>query len=259
MTTGLGTRTRFTREAYMMVIRMLADNYKYTQIVRAIHERFPDHRPDGETPITYRMVWHLSHQREDEVQQMREELNKNLTDLWIANKRQRLVALQDIYTDANRWVPKRVIEPPRGPGRRSKEEMEEKFKRGVPKALVVFEKDTPTMLAALKQAREELGVTAADRIADSITDLVRQAEEQRGLEITAEASDRPKDAVDYLQEARLIELPSPSRSKGADAKRGFLDGDAPMLGEDATRELVGEPLLEAPPTSEKSTPTSDTE
>ena len=239
----------------MTVIRMLADNYKLTQVLRIVHEKFPVHRPDGDIPVTYRMIWYVAHERVEEVEQLRSELNQNLSDLWITNLRQRLTALQDIYQDANRWVPKRIIEPPRGPGRMSKDEIEKRAREGVPGAILVYEKDTTTMLNSLKQAREELGVTAADKAAGSLSDLVQLMEEQRGLERTGPVDEHPANAVTYIEKARMLELPAPNRSKGPDDQLQFLDGDAEELRGDATGEIPGGEPPDDPILPEKSTPT----
>lgn len=222
--------TRFTREAYMMVIRMMAENYKRIQIMRVIHDRFPQHRPGEELEVSYQMLYQLSRSRREEVMELREELNRELTDMWMANKRQRIQALQDIYEDCNRWVPRRIIEAPKKSG-----------VPGVPvedaKPVLVYEKNVRGMLDALKQAREEMGDTPEGKIAQSFADLVRQAEEQRGLEKTADVTVHPVDAVDYIEDAVVLEIEGPSRSKGADTKRGFLDGADPSLSGNATKLL----------------------
>jgi len=233
--------TRFTREAYAMAIRMTADNYRRVQILKAIHKNFPDHRPGEEREVTAQMLWHLATTRRDEIDALREELNRDLKDLWIANKRQRLVSLQEMFEDCNRWVPKKIIEPPWKPSKDGEDK---------PKPLVVFEKNVAGMLGVLKQAREELGETAADKTAQSLQDLVRFAEEQRGLERTKTIDAHPTDAVEYLEEAKVAEIEPPSRSKGADKRRGFLDGADPMLNDDAT-------LRQLEPGEEESTPTAD--
>jgi hypothetical protein len=241
-------KTRLGREAYAVAIRMLAENYRRPLILRAIHERFPEHRSGEPAEVNNRILMGIAQTRKDEIEELRERLNAELDDLWIANKRQRLVALQEMFEDCNRWVPKKVIEPPWKPG-------QDDEKR--PAAIVVYEKDVPGMLGVLKQAREELGVTAADRAAESIADLVRIAEEQRGLERTTTIDAHPVDAVEYIEEAMVVELAPPVRTKGQDAARGFLDGGAGSVGDDSTLELpwhAGEPWASPvpPPPSEKS-------
>jgi len=238
-------QTRLSSEAYALALRMLADNYRKPQIMRAIHERFPEHRPDGERPVTKQVIWSLARTRRDEVRGLREKLNQELDDLWIANKRQRLVALQEMFEDCNRWTPKKVIEVPAPP--KDGEEVRARV-------LIVYEKDVPAMLGVLKQAREELGVTAEDRAAKSLQDLVQMAEEQRGLKRTTTIDAHPVDAVEYIEDAQVLELPPAARTKGADAVRGFLAGDADVGSEAMLQLDVGDAFVEHPqgtPTLEK--------
>lgn len=204
-------RTRLSREAYALAIRMMAENFQRAEILREIHTRFPKrHGPEGDLPCTAEVLRNLSRSRQDEINDLRKKLNESLSDLWIANKRTRITALQRIFSDANRWVPKRLIESQ---------------KPGSPtRSIVVYEKDTKTMLKALEQARAEIGGTPEERTAQSLEDLVRLAEENRGLERTVPAKDRLDDAVPVIEDAQLLEAPDNYPSRGSDEKRGFVDG-----------------------------------
>ena len=145
-----------------------------------------------------------------DVKALRAKLNENLDDLWIADKRQRLIGFQKVFEDANRWVPHSILSKPGGP------------------PIVVYRKDTDVMLKALKMARDELGESATERAAQSLEDLVKQAERSRGLEVEAEIGAPVVDAVPVLEDAQLLEIPEQYRTSGDDSKRGFLAGDVDM-------------------------------
>jgi hypothetical protein len=187
--------------AYALIVRMIAENFTLRQAESEVNRQYPDEK------ITYEQIRRVSATRQADIKALRRKLNEELDDLWIANKRQRLIGLQHVYEDANRWVPHSLLSQPGGP------------------PVVVYRKDTSAMLSALKQARDELGESATERAAQSLEDLVTHAEKTRGLEVTAEVGEEVPEAVPVLTDAQLLELPAQQRTAGADEKRGFLPGD----------------------------------
>ncbi len=210
MPSGPGGQITLSTEAYYTVLRMLAENYKVPRIVREIEARFPEeHGKEGVSPVTYRMVRRLKETRGDEIAEVRRRVRDHVEDLWITQKRSRIQQAQLMFEDANRWVPKRLLEP-RG---------------GVGAPVVVYEKDHGTMMKALQFVREELGEDPGSRQADSLEALVRAAETARGLEVTAEDAEFTKeDAVPSIDDAVLVEIEPNYPSAGADPSMGFLDG-----------------------------------
>ncbi len=190
------------------MLRLLAENYKMRRVVRVVHEVFAEeHGPGSAAECTFGMVRWIKETRQEEIRALREKLRAETSDLWIAQTRQRLIALEKIYEDCNRWVPVRLLEDRRG---------------GTSK--VVYAKNVDGMVKCLKQAREELGEDPASRAADSLEDLVRRAEKERGLTATVDAEVIPERSVPVVDDALLIELAGENRSAGADEERGFLDG-----------------------------------
>ena len=196
---------------------MFAENFGQTRVLREIHKKYPEHRPDGDSPVTLDAVRHLKSTRKAEVKELRVKLNERAGDeLWIANRFSRLKQLQNLFEDANRWVPKRLLrgDPEEDGGPR--------------RSIVVYEKDTGTMIKAVIQAREELGEDADSRQAQSLEDMVRLAEAERGLAKTEEIDVTPADAVPKATDVELVEGPRHYPSKGDDIERGLLDGDTEL-------------------------------
>jgi hypothetical protein len=200
---------RISRMAYAMIIRLLADNVKMARIQRAVAQT----HPDDEVP--YIMVQRIKRNRQHEVKELRKRLNSELDDLWITSKRERLVGLQQIYEDCNRWVPNRVI-------------LVEKKKSdddGGPSGVISYTKNVDGMLKALKQARDELGESAEEKQASALETLVQMAERERGLEKTIDVESTPDfESVPELRDAQMLEIEGEVRTKGADESKGFLDG-----------------------------------
>lgn len=212
--------TRLTHEAYAVALRMLADNHKVMPVVREIQKRFPEeHGPESTSPVSYHVIRGVWERRQDEIKALRKKLNDELDHLWITQKRQRLEALQEMFADANRWVPDKIIEP-RSPGVTS---VPTPSGGSVP-SLVVYKKDTNTMLSVLKQAREEMGEDPESKKADSLSDLVRAAEEARGLQKTADLGHQEEEDVPYIEDARVVDVDPTYPSAGDDEERGFVDG-----------------------------------
>lgn len=227
---------QLTPEAYAVIVRMLASNYKPKRIVDFVHERYPEHRPDGSEPVDDTMVKSIRRRRQPEIRELRERLNQEVDDLWIANKRTRLEALQHLFEDANRWTPTKVIEyrerveepdqernpqvgdpVPGGPGRGDR--------RYEVRNLIVYEKPVDTLARLLKQAKEELGEDPGSRMANSLEELIKRAEEERGLEKTGDVGGTPPDgSVDYIEDAMVVEIPEEARSRGDALHRNQLDG-----------------------------------
>jgi hypothetical protein len=212
---GVG-KTNFSTQAYALCVRMLAENWRRGKVLEEIHRRFPEHRLDGEQPVTVDAVKNVIKRRQAEIQQLREELNAEVGDMWIANRRSQLAALQRIFEDQNRYTPKRILE-----GTLTKIEA---LAGKSPKRIVVYEKDTGGMLATLRLAREVTGADAGTRVANTLEDLVKRAEKERGLEISEPIDVTPEGAVPMLQDAKLIDVPDVYPSRGDDQRLGLLDG-----------------------------------
>ena len=208
--------TNLSHMAYALVIRMFADNWWPRRVLQEVHARFAEHRPDGERPVLIETIKGLKKSRQEEIRALRGYLNSQLDDLWIANKRARLEAAQNIFMDANRWVPKRVLE--------IIEKSEGSDGTLVTRSMVVYEKETRVMLDALRYSREELGVDPGSRVAQSLEDLVREAERSRGLQVTEGAPALESGTVPILEDARLIESPTPYHTKGALPSKNILGG-----------------------------------
>lgn len=212
-------KMQISQSAYSMTLRLLAENLS----LRRTQGEVQDAHPDEE--ITFGMIRRIHVTRKDEVRALRRKLNEALDDLWIANRRQRLIGLQQIYEDANRWVPDHLLTS-NAPG--------------VP-AVVVYKKNVDAMLKALKQAREEVGGTPQEKQADALERLAALAERERGLERTIDVNEVPDfDTVPELRDAELIEYPGVVRTKGASKMKGFLSGDEAEANAAATHLL---PLL----------------
>lgn len=205
MTEGLN-KLAISERAYPYALRMLAENFKMKRVVRELNQLFPN-----DPEVTYHTVRRIKETRQDEIKALRQKLNDNLDDLWIADKRQRLVALQMMFEDANRWTPKTVLAKPGAP------------------PVVVYDKNLGVMKDILKQARDELGGTPADRAADSLEALIKMAEESRGLQRTTglEGLSDPGNTP-ALEGAQMIEIEAEYRTAGADEARGQLAGGAPV-------------------------------
>lgn len=210
ITSGPG-QSAFHGTSYLYVVRMLAENFPPTRILGEIHKKFPEHRPNGDSPVSLSAVKSIKKKRSSEVDELRQELNERAgKELWIANRFQRLKQMQNIYEDANRWVPKRAITVVEDGARRS---------------VLVYEKETGMMLKTLAQAREELGEDSGSRQAQSLEDLVKLAEQERGLQLTEEIDVTPVDAVPKATDVELIDPPDFYPSAGDDPERGILDGE----------------------------------
>ncbi len=199
-----------TRAAYVMVVRMLAENVGMTIIQRKVSAAHPD------SPVTYNQIRNLKRNRQPEIKELRKRLNEELDDLWIAQKRQRIIGLQQIYEDCNRWVPEKILLV----GKDSDDD-------GGPSSVISYRKNVDGMLKALKQVRDELGESAGEKQASALETLVKLAERERGLQQTIDVETVPDfDTVPELRDAQLLEIEGEVRTKGADEAKGFLDGSA---------------------------------
>lgn len=212
---GIGG-TSFSTQAYALCVRMLAENWRRGRVLEEIHRRFPEHRLDGAQPVTIEAVKNVIKKRQAEIRELREALNKEVDDMWIANRRSQLGALQEIFEDQNRWVPDKILEAPR-----TKAEVLEGKK---PRQIVVYKKDTGGMINTLRLAREITGTDAGTRVADSLEALVQRTEKERGLEHTEVIDVTPEGAVPVIADAKLLEPPPVYPSKGEDPRLGLLDG-----------------------------------
>lgn len=226
---GVGA-TGMTAQVYGFVIRMIADGHKNAPIRRAVEKFFPD-----EPVPTSDRLRNLRIKRKPEITALRERLSASFDDMWIARKRQRLEALEQIFEDANRWSPKRAIELALTNQQRqlmnadpsSLTEKEKALREKLleaPRSVLVYEKDTGTMMQALKAAQSELGEDSGSKAAQSLEDLVRLAEGARGLTQTVDATVELDDSVPTLLEAEIAETPMLYPSAGDDSKHGLLDG-----------------------------------
>ncbi len=223
---GVGN-THLSPAMYGYIIRMLADGFKNPKIRDTVAVAFPNEP----TPSTER-IRNVKTKRQPEIAALRKKLNEGFDDIWLANKRQRLEALNLIFQDANRWTPKRAIEmkstPEQEEARRldSNAEMTPRQKelREAPRSVLVYEKDTGTMITVLREARTELGEDSGSRQADSLEDLVRLAEQSRDLSKTVEAEVVVDGAVPTLVEAEFADTPTLYPSAGSDEEMGLLDG-----------------------------------
>jgi len=193
---------------YQLVVRLLAENWKMPQVVDEVARQFPA------SACSYGVVRRIKSTRQPEIKALREKINKQLDDLWIANKRQRVITLQRMFEDANRWTPVKAIETI------------ENDEAGDParRTSLVYKKDFGAMISVIKAVREELGEDAGARAATSLEDLVRLAEQSRGLETTHEKGDNLEGAVPVQEDAMLIDVPAQYRTRGSDDTRGFIDG-----------------------------------
>ncbi len=203
---------RLSGAAYAMIIRMLAENIKMARIQRAAQTAHPDDE------IPYSMINRIKRNRQPEIKELRKRLNAELDDLWIAQKRQRIIGLQQIYEDCNRWVPEKILVV----GKASDDDDD-----GGPSSVVSYRKNVDGMLKALKQVRDELGESAGEKQASALEMLVKMAERERGLQQTIDVEAVPDfDTVPELRDAQLLEIEGEVRTKGADKAKGFLDGGA---------------------------------
>ncbi len=201
---------RLSGAAYAMIIRMLAENIKMARIQRAAQAEHPD------DDIPYLMINRIKRNRQPEIKELRKRLNEELDDLWIAQKRQRIIGLQQIYEDCNRWVPDKILLLD---GSTDDD--------GGPSGVVSYRKNVDGMLKALKQVRDELGESAGEKQASALETLVKLAERERGLQQTIDVETVPDfDTVPELRDAQLLEIEGEVRTKGADEAKGFLDGSA---------------------------------
>lgn len=173
--------SRLSPQAYAVAIRMLAEHQPVARVLREVHDRFPQHRPDGEAPITPRILFRLRRAREPEIEELRRRLFDELHDVWISKRRHRLIALQEAFEAAARPTPRRVLRVRHGDGR-----VED---------LLVCEIDTSGMIAAVREAASQIGEDPAGRQATSLEQLVAMAEEARGLPRTTVVEVEPRPAL----------------------------------------------------------------
>lgn len=194
------------------MIQLLALNFKPMKALAEIHRQFPEHREEGEAPLRRAAIQYAQHTRKEEIAELRAKLNETVADrFWIATKQGRMQALQNMFEDANRWIPKRILR--RGEGADAND-------------MVVYEKDIGTLAKIVAQARDEMGEDGLSRQAQSLEDIVRLAEQERNLEVTEEIDVTPEGgAVPASTDEHLLDVPNIYPSAGNDDERGFLAGD----------------------------------
>jgi len=234
MVTGVG-KTRFHERSYPVAIRMFAEGHGYKKVAKVVWDMFPEHRKGGELQLLWTAFQNIQKTRSDEILALRQKLNDSINDdHWIANKRNRVRALQEMFEDLNRWVPDKVLHV-RGQKKADGEdagklldsaEAPGECERLPGSAVVVYKKDVRGMMEVLKQVREELGEDATGKAAQSLADLVKMAETDRGLDPTViDVEAVGGDTAPMTEDALLIDSPSPYPSAGADDEMGFLDGN----------------------------------
>lgn len=153
---------------------MLARGFAPARIIDEVGREYAEHVPGAEREISYWTIRNIRDRRGTEIEEIREKLATDVSDIWIARRRFRLETLAQMFEFAAKQKPPELAE----------------------------------MRRILSQAREEAGEDPGSRAAMSLEQLVTLAEAERGRERTVFEVAQTQDSVTKSAGVAAIDIPS---------------------------------------------------